>query len=60
MGHVEYYPPVVGAVWIVAGNTVGIRHRVIHVRPGKSELFSLMTLSAEGRHIPFQQKFCFG
>jgi hypothetical protein len=45
---------------IVAGDAVGICHRVIHVRSSKSELFSFMALFAKGRHILFQQKFCFG
>jgi hypothetical protein len=53
MGHVEYSPPGIRAVGIVAGNTVRIRHGVIHVRSFESELACFMALIAERRNLGF-------
>ena len=60
MGHVEYSPPGIGAVGIVAGNTVRIPYRVIHVRSFESELSCLMALFAEQRNLGFQQMISSG
>jgi hypothetical protein len=56
MGHVKDDTPGIGAMRVVAGNAVLIRHRVIHVRPFESEFFNLMTLGTEGRRFPLQQE----
>ena len=53
MGYIEYGPPGIRAVGIVAGNTVRIRHGVIHVRSFESELACFMTLIAERRNLGF-------
>jgi hypothetical protein len=60
MGNIINHPPVVGAVGIVAGITVGSSHRIIHVRCFESQLISLMALFAQGRNFSLQQILCFG
>jgi hypothetical protein len=60
MGHVKDDASAIGAMGVVAGNAVLIRHRIIHVGPFESEFFSLMALNTKGRRFSFQQEIRFG
>lgn len=60
MGHVKDDASAIGAMGVVAGNAVLIRHRIIHVGPFESEFFSLMALNTEGRRFSFQEEIRFG
>ena len=55
MGYIEYDPPVIGAVGIVAGVAVGIPHRVVHVFSLESEFAGVMTRLTEGRNLGSEQ-----
>ena len=60
MGHVKDNTSAIGAMGVVAGDAVLIRHRIIHVGPFESEFVNLMALSTEGRRFFFQQEIPFG
>ena len=55
MGDIKYDPPVVGAVWIVAGNTVGSCHRIVHVLFLKTEFVRLVARITKGRNFICKQ-----
>ena len=52
MGHVKDHTPAIGAMGVVAGTAVLVRHRIIHVCPFEGEFFKLMALATEGRRLP--------
>lgn len=58
MGYIEYDPPVIRAMGIVAGVAVGIPHRVVHVFSLKSEFPRVMALLTEGRNLGSEQIIC--
>jgi hypothetical protein len=54
MGDVKYDSPCIGAMRVVAGATVRLCYRVIHVLPFKSGFIGFMALYAKGRYSLFQ------
>jgi hypothetical protein len=50
MGNIKNGSPHIGAMRIVAGATVRLCYRVIHVLPFKSGFVGFMALYAKGRH----------